>query len=279
MTGSTGFVGRALVKKLRHEDRQVLETSSHRGRVEESATWQGFPADLVGTVCHLAARSYVPDSWSHPCSFMQTNLLGTHRALEFCRFHQARMIFVSSYLYGRNPRLPTDEEQPLEAPNPYALSKLLGEQLCDFYSGLGVQVIIVRPFNLYGPGQPDHFLIPQVLRQALFADRLKVLDLRPRRDYLYLDDFVTLLTLLVRSQSPPGAYNAGSGTSYSVAEIVETALRLAQRVVPIESSHSERTNEIPATQADIGKARDLLGWRPSTRLDTGLRRTMDALRG
>src|SRR6202011_2766469 len=106
---------------------------------------------------------------------------------------------VSSYMYGHPERLPIPEDHPLRASNPYSHSKLLAEQITRFYQeSFGVPVTIVRPFNLYGPGQSEDFLIPTLIRQALAQDSnaIVVADLTPKRDYIYIDDVVDLLVRL-----------------------------------------------------------------------------------
>ena len=82
---------------------------------------------------HLAARTYVPDSWKRPVEFYQTNVLGTANVLEYCRASGASFTLVSSYMYGRPERFPIPEDHPLHAFNPYGHSKLLAEDLARFY--------------------------------------------------------------------------------------------------------------------------------------------------
>src|SRR5450432_2093010 len=123
VTGGGGFVGRHLVSALKSEGFDVVR---HRLRDGDLARCS-LPYEGVSHICHLAARTFVPDSWRSPRDFYDTNLMGTLNVLEFCRRQKAILILMSSYLYGQPKYLPIDENHPLQALNPYAHSKLLAE--------------------------------------------------------------------------------------------------------------------------------------------------------
>jgi nucleoside-diphosphate-sugar epimerase len=270
VTGASGFVGRRLVEALRRRGETVVTHSSRDGDLARMRP----QARDVRHVYHLAAKTYVPDSWIRPQEFYEVNVLGTVNVLEYCRENGASLTLVSSYVYGRPERLPIPEDHPLRAFNPYGHSKLLAEQTAQFYrENYGARVTIVRPFNLYGPGQPDQFLIPTLIRQALSPapDAIAVADLRPKRDYIYVDDLVDLL-ILAGAESEPGVYNAGTGVSTSVQEVAECIVALAGANKPVVSRQEERPNEVLDTVADITRARTHLGWQPTVGLREGLAR-------
>ena len=181
------------------------------------------------------------------------------------------MIFVSSYVYGRPQNLPIGEEHPAASFNPYTESKIIGERLCLKYSqDHGLPVSIVRPFNLYGKGLNEELLIPTVIRGAKNG-KIAVDDQRPKRDYLYISDFVDLLSLLsVYDQVGCEIFNAGSGVSHSVREVIETVSSMYDHEIEIHSRNRERKNEIFETRADISKATELLHWKPAVSLVEGL---------
>lgn len=276
VTGASGFLGSRLTGMLRDRGETVVTHSSVDG---DLAAVQPAAAG-VRHVYHLAAKTYVPDSWKHPVEFYRTNVLGTANVLEYCRAVGASLTLVSSYMYGRPEQLPISEDHPLSAFNPYGHSKLLAEELARFYrDSFGLTVNIVRPFNLYGPGQSDEFLIPTLIRQALTAGcaTITVADLLPKRDYIYIDDVVELLILLGSNPGVTGTYNAGSGYSTSVQELAETIAQLAGTNKSIVSRNETRPNEVPDTVADIRRARNDLGWQPKVSLREGLERTMAAV--
>src|SRR5207237_1415928 len=147
----------------------------------------------VHYVIHLAGKSFVPDSWKDPQEFMRVNAEGTRNVLEFCRKNNIPLIFMSSYVYGIPVRLPIDENHPVTPSNPYAQSKYEAEKICIMYAEkYKIPVTIVRPFNIFGPNQPEHFLIPKIIQQALdvSSTRIELQDLSPRRDYIYMDDLL-----------------------------------------------------------------------------------------
>lgn len=272
VTGATGFIGRRLLERLRSLGYPVAAHSTAEGDLARCALEY---AD-VGHVFHLAGRSYVPDSWADPRGFYETNFMGTVNVLEFCRHHAASMTFVSSYVYGRPLSTPIGEDHPIQPFNPYSHSKILAENACGFYSAqYNLRIAIVRPFNVYGPGQDERFLIPTLLRQALdpASDTIEVADDRPRRDFLYVSDLVDLL-LTVFQKEASGLYNAGSGSSVGIGELVTILNGLIPRPKQLVSRGESRPQEIPDLFADIAKAKRELGWEPSTDLASGLRLTI-----
>jgi nucleoside-diphosphate-sugar epimerase len=272
VTGATGFIGRHLLERLQSLEYPVIVHSTAEGDLARCALEYGD----VGHVFHLAGKSYVPDSWADPRGFYETNVLGTVNVLEFCRRSGASMTFVSSYVYGRPLRTPVGEDHPIQPFNPYCHSKVLAEEVCEFYSAQHkLRIAIVRPFNIYGPGQDERFLIPTLLRQALdpASDRIEVADDRPRRDFLFVSDLVNLLVATFEKEAS-GVYNAGSGNSVGIGDLV----RILNGVIPapkqLVSRGESRPYDIPDLSADIAKAEHELGWTPATDLESGLRMTV-----
>ena len=268
VTGATGFLGRHLVAALESRGLAVRQHSSPDGDIANCS----LPMEDVGQVFHLAARSYVPESWQDPRSFYQTNLMGTVNVLEHCRRSQASLTLLSSYVYGQPRRLPIAEDHPLSAANPYSHSKILAEEAARFYEqSFGLTLVIVRPFNIYGPGQRGSFLIPKIVRQVLDAsvEVVRVQDLRPRRDYLYVEDAVAFLVALLGSNIR-GVFNIGSGRSASVEEVIQLVNLAAGVSKPVASAGEERPGEIMDVVADTARAAAELNWRPSTSLADGI---------
>ena len=269
VTGAAGFIGRALVPRLRVKGHEVFEATSASGDVAEDRTWASFPS--ADAVVHLAGRSFIPDSWNDPGDFIRGNVLGTIGAVEYCRKHGARLVFISSYLYGHPEVLPIAETAPLDAKNPYAFSKKLSEDTCRFYaSAFGIGVTILRPFNVFGPGQAEPFLVPFILRQVKAGGPVRVKDLGPKRDYVYVDDVADAVAAAIRVRPDFGIFNIGSGESWSVEELINLIQTMLGTDYPIESRHERRRDEVMDTVADIRKARTDLGWSPAFGLRGGL---------
>jgi len=277
VTGGSGFVGRRLVQFLRDEGAEVH--APERNALDVSAG--SFPDLSVDWVIHLAGRTYVPASWSEPADFYRVNVLGTVNVLEYCRRTQTRLIHVSGYCYGIPERLPIPETAPLKPNNPYAFSKCAAEDACRFFfECLQTEVMIVRPFNIYGPGQQANFLIPRIVEQAIDpgVPAIVVEDDTPRRDYVHLDDVIGAIGSLRRNPKPGATFNIGSGESYSVAEVAEMVCRAAEVSKPVVSRGNRRVNDISDVIADISAIRDAAGWSPLITLPDGLHSVVDHAR-
>lgn len=274
VTGATGFLGRHLFEALEARGYGVRPHSSSEGDIAHCQ----LPIEGVHHVFHLAAKSFVPESWANPQGFYSVNVMGTVNVLEHCRRHRTPLTLISSYVYGHPRCLPVAEDHPLAAHNPYAHTKILAEDLARFYQlHYGVRSVIVRPFNLYGPGQSALFLIPTIVAQTLdpSASVIRVKDLRPRRDYLYVTDAVELL-LATLKEEVKGIYNLGSGESFSVGDVAEFAQRAAGTNKPIVSDDQPRPDEVMDVRADISHAATELGWRPSISLASGISKVVAA---
>lgn len=269
LTGSTGFIGGKLLQKLLHLHYEVTELNRTLGDVAVLETWDKLPT--ADTVIHLAALTFVPDSWKYPNRFIHVNLQGTICALEYCKKHNAKLIFMSSYMYGKPDKLPISEEAKLEAFNPYALSKKMAEEACNFYAEkFDVSCTILRPFNVYGPGQKGDFLIPSILRQIMEGNEIEVKVLEPKRDYIYIEDVLNILVKAIESNEKFSIFNVGTGLSYSVAELIEIIQRILSTNLPVIANGEKRPDEVMDTRADISKAIRLMNWRPEFTLQQGI---------
>jgi len=277
VTGADGFIGAHLVRALRAAGHIVVTHTRRQGDITNCLlNFEG-----VGHVFHLAARTFVPESWSAPLGFYEVNLLGTVNVLEYCRASGASLTMVSSYVYGVPSRLPIAEDEPLCAFNPYSHTKILAEETGLYYQRqFGVPLTIVRPFNIYGPGQNRRFLIPTILNQAVDPRQttIVVADLRPRRDYIFIAD---LIDLLVRTafRREGGIFNAGSGSSWGVGEVIAMVNRLLPVPKPVHANGPMRPDEVIDVIADISRARHEFGWEPQVALLDGLLDTLAWIRG
>jgi len=268
VTGATGFLGSHLIVALESQRHEVRRHSSADGDIANCP----LSMESVGHVFHLAGKSYVPESWQNPRAFYETNVMGTVNVLEHCRRNQAALTLVSSYVYGQPQCLPIAEDHPIAAANPYAHTKILAENTAQFYEReFGFRLVIVRPFNIYGPGQRPSFLIPSIVRQVVdpSVEAVRVQDLRPKRDYLYVDDAVDFFMATLRPTAR-GVYNMGSGCSASVAEVARLINDAAGLSKPVVSADQPRPGEILDVVADTSRAAADLGWRPHTSLADGI---------
>lgn len=272
VTGSLGFVGKHLKAQLEENNVEVIGVDIKNDT--DLTDWEQVKrigeADVL---FHTAAKLFVPDSYINPREFYRTNILSTINALELCRLHKAKMVYISSYVYGEPRYLPIDENHPTSAFNPYAQSKIICEQICQGYNrDSGIHVTIFRPFNIYGIDQNDNFLIPSIIKQAKNG-KLFLKDPSPKRDFLYVSDAVS--AYIKSSELELGnpnfvIFNIGCGNSYSVEEIVHEVCLHFPKGVKVEFSHEKRKNEISNTVADISKAKRLLDWEPKISFKEGI---------
>ena len=185
---------------------------------------------------------------------------------------QWRTLRVPEFVHVRRCDAAADPEStPLAAKNPYALSKKLAEEACEFYSDrFSIQTTILRPFNIYGPGQSDSFLIPTILNHLKAGREIHVKDLEPRRDYVYIADVIEAMVKAVVRADGSGMFNVGSGTSHSVAELIQCIQKVWGTDLPVRSDGRRRQGEGLDTVADISRARQQLGWTPRFTLRQGL---------
>lgn len=269
ITGSSGFIGKKLCSLL-EKNHELIRLSSADGDISDPSLFKNI--EKVDYVFHLAARSFVPASWKETTDFIDANVLGTTNVLEFCRRTEASITFVSSYVYGPPEHLPIKENHPVKPNNPYALSKVLAEQVCKFYSEFhGTPVTIIRPFNIYGPGQSDVFLIPKIIDQIKRNNKIELMDLSPKRDYVFLDDFLNALILTLQNREKRyKVFNVGSGVSYSVKEVVDIIQKVAKTELEVISLEKPRNEELNNVYADITSIKNDLNWYPTISLKKGI---------
>ena len=268
VTGSDGFVGINLVNELKKQGYIVYTFDKNDGDIAETV----LDFQNIEHVFHLAALTFVPASWENPADFYRTNVMGTNQVLELCRKTNCSLTYLSSYVYGIPEYFPIDEKHSIIPNTPYNHSKLLGEELCKFYNkNFGVDVTIFRPFNIYGIGQNKNFLIPTIVSQVLDKEttEIKVQNLSPKRDFLYIDDFISALIKTIELKEF-NTFNIGSGKSYSVNEIINFALEISNEQKTIIETVKNRINEVNDVVSDISLIKKILDWEPKFDMKKGL---------
>ena len=301
VTGAGGFIGSHLVAALvaaGAEVRALVHYSSrnHWGGLEGLPELDSVAVKVgdirdpfllaglmerVEIVFHLAAVVAVPYSYIAPAEFVATNVIGTLNVLEAARRHAvARLVHTStSEVYGSARYTPIDEQHPLQAQSPYAASKIGAEKLAESYAcSFGTPVVVVRPFNTYGPRQSARAFLPGILTQALSGGVVRAGSLEPVRDMNYVDDTVAGLIAAATAADVEGlAINLGSGRGVSMAALLEMACLAAGRQVRVEIDTERQrpaASEVTELVCDPSRARDKLGWESRVRLEDGVRRTI-----
>ena len=292
ITGGAGFLGTALANRLVMEGHQVrvlddLSAGSPDRLSPRVLFSRGDVRDvpklwtlLQGVTCvyHLAARVLVPESLLYPREYNDVNVGGTVSVMEAMRDAGIRrVVFTSSgAVYGEQERQPVSEDLPPNPSSPYAVSKLAAEYYVRTIGALwGIETVVLRIFNAYGPGQlipPSHPpVIPQFVKQALGGGSLVVFGGgQQTRDFVYVDDVVDALVAAATAKNVDRAIiNVGSGQEVSINQVVEKVARATRRqVTPLYNSTG--SSGVSRLVADIKLARRLLGFRPKVNLDQGL---------
>jgi UDP-glucuronate 4-epimerase len=304
VTGGAGFIGSHLVERLIEAGHGVdvidefndfydprikrANLEGVRGRVQ---VYEGDIRDAgaverivreggYGTIIHLAARAGVRPSIKEPRLYIETNILGTYNLLEAAR--QAgigRFICASSSsVYGVLKTAPFREDMALtETISPYAATKLAAEQLCSNYSHLyGMRTINLRFFTVYGPRQRPDLAIHKFTRQIHEGKSIDQFgDGFTRRDYTYIDDIIQgVMACLSYEGQLCDVFNLGESQTTTLTELIR-AIEEALGKKAIINQLPEQPGDVPLTYADISKAREKLGYRPTTKIKEGIPRFVE----
>jgi len=272
VTGSRGFIGTHLVPKLKEQNFEVVEISRETGY--DLNQWDSIKnIPNCDFIIHLAAKTFVPDSFDNPREFYQTNLNLTTNALELARQWKAKVIYMSSYFYGPPQYVPVDEKHPLNPHNPYAQTKYLSEELCKAYNrDFDVPVIAFRLFNIYGPGQKGNFLIPEILEKIKNGGSIILKDPRPKRDYIHVQDVISAIEESIGFlEKGFHIFNLGTGRSISVDELVQ-AIKLSSPIsFEVNFTHEYRKGEVLDSVASIEHITKYFNWKPQVSLEVGIK--------
>lgn len=270
VAGSEGFVGSNVCIQLTAAGHEIILIDVTKGvDLCDAAVVNQIPQ--IDCFIHLANLVFVPASYADPAKFYRVNYLTTLNALEVCRKWNARLVYISSYVYGPPQYLPVDENHPICPFNPYAQTKVICEKMCEgYHRDFGVPVSIVRPFNIYGIGQQGKLLIPEIIGQLKEGNTVIQLKASsPRRDYINVVDVARAIVTCVMSNEPFGVYNACSGESVSVKEITEIINRNLRHKVEFRFAASDRPNEVDESRGSCEKLKGL-GWNLSIGFEEGI---------
>ena len=239
----------------------------------------------VADVYHLAAQPLVGTGQRAPATTFEVNVRGTWVVLDACRLHSAERVLVASSenAYGPSDRLPYREDHPLAARYPYDASKAAADVIARCYwHSYGLPVAVTRFANLYGGGDLNASrLVPETVSAALDG-RAPIIrsDGSPERDFLYVEDavagYLAIAEALGRGEGRGEAFNAGSGRSWPVREVVALICSIAGTdVEPDIRGTGTPSGELDRQWVDASRLRELTGWEPRFELEAGLRATVE----
>ncbi|MGQ9586819.1 MAG: NAD-dependent epimerase/dehydratase family protein [Thermoplasmata archaeon] len=292
VTGSSGQLGSYVCEALmddhdvigldiREQPYGALRSSSMTGDVRVAADVRKALAGIEGVV-HCAAQVSVEKSLEDPLSDAETNVLGTLNLLhESARAGVSKFIYVSSAAVFGNPKyIPIDENHPTQPMSNYGASKLAGEKYALAYArNSKMEVVSVRPFNFYSmradPESPYSGVITKFVARVK-AGRPPVIegDGRQTRDFIHARDVARMLSLVLKKRGLRGeVFNCGSGTSTSILDLANLAIRISGRPLRPEFT-AARVGDIRDSISDNTKSTGMLGFRPKITLEEGLAELM-----
>jgi dTDP-glucose 4,6-dehydratase len=303
VTGGAGFISSNVVRHLLAAtpfEVVSLDALTYAGNIDNLADVLGHErlsfvhgdicnpelvADVVGEVdviVNAAAESHVEKSIQEGASeFVTTNVEGTQILLDAIRRNPVeRFILISSSeVYGTAERAPMDEEHPLNPRSPYAATKAGADRLAySYYVTYGLPIVIVRPFNNYGPFQHPEKVVPRFITQALLDEPLTIHgDGHASRDWLYVEDDAEAIEALIACDPDSVAgevVNVATGRDISVSEIADLVLDGVGKSRSLKVHTPERPGQVDCHVGSTEKAERLLGWRARTSFERGLERTI-----
>jgi len=179
-------------------------------------------------------------------------------------------------VFGNPKQIPIDENHPKQPTSIYSASKLTGEILCESYSKTyGLDISIARLFSIYGPNSPKHLVTSKLIQQLLKGNLIELGNTRPKRDFLYIDDVINALKIILKNTKGFNSYNIGSGKSYSIENLCKRLVKISNKNIQFKSKKSlSRTKDIPNIIANCSKIKKL-GWKPQMKLNDGLKLTYE----
>jgi NAD dependent epimerase/dehydratase len=307
VTGAGGFIGshlveallvrgakvRAFVRYISRKDPGLLNQLS----VEDFSKIEIIAGDLrdeyavrhavkgCQLVFHLGALISIPYSYRHPVEVASTNFMGTLNVLTACLDQGVeRLVHTStSEVYGTARQVPIAEGHPLQGQSPYSASKIGADKLAEsFFCAYRLPVVIVRPFNTYGPRQSARAVIPTIITQALTNNTIQLGNLSTTRDFTYVTDTVAGFIRAAEVRHVEGqVFNLGTGAEISIGDLAQKIMHMLDRQVEILMT-SERlrpeASEVLRLLSDNSLAGQRLAWQPEFTLDQGLQKTVDWIR-
>lgn len=232
-------------------------------------------------VFHLAALIAIPYSYVAPRSYVRTNVEGTLNVLEAARrLGTGRVVHTStSEVYGTAVHTPIDEDHPLQGQSPYSASKIGADKIAEsYFRSFDTPVVVLRPFNTFGPRQSARAFIPTIVSQAVRGEAVHLGSLTPERDMTFVSDTVDGF---IRAGVTPGiegeTINLGTGQAFSIGDFAKRILKLMGSDKPIvHDAARDRPikSEVMRLVSDNRKAAELMKWRPTMSMDEGLRQTI-----
>ena len=263
LTGAKGWIGAQIWQYLKLKGCELTDLAQWTHSSEKRPGLLDCPR--FDWILHFGASTSIEDSFNDPFGTYINNISSTMTVLEIAHRSRSKLLYMSSYVYGVPHYLPIDEQHPINPTNPYMSSKLLGEKVCwEVCQQLDVPLIVFRTFNIFGPGLRHGRLISDLIMNVINQQPLEVNDPLPRRDYLYITDFCSLLDKVLKNKNTPRCVvNVGSGKTYSNLEVAQIIQELIRPKPEIKILQKGRRNDIQDCSMTPRKVCELYNWQPA----------------
>jgi nucleoside-diphosphate-sugar epimerase len=276
ITGSNGFIGRHLATALLK--RKIEVTQFDRANHQDVTRAEDFSGlAKVDTVFHLAAVSGYSSSNENISLAYLVNVIGTVNVLEYCRPVKAKLIFPSTYVYDRPYTDFKKETDPVKPTTHYSFTKFLGEELCRFYGRVfGVNSLILRTANVYGPGQEGKYLVPVLVNHLKTGQKLVLTKPEVERSFIYIDDLVEIYLKLAEAPTQAAEiFNVGPAKPTSLVELVQTISKVSGKKLKVNYSDQGRPHEVDKNRINNTKLKTRFQWQPKVGLAAGLKQYLN----
>jgi len=270
VTGHEGIIASHLIKKL--TNCEIITDSINGKRVNLQNNEEVMKIEPVDTVIHLAGKTKKGLEWEE---YFENNVIGTLNILKYCvEKNIKKIIFVSSYVYGNPKYLPIDEQHPIAPHNLYTKSKFLAEELCKKFSEMhDLNVIVLRPFNIFAKTMNKDNLISKLITSINTKKIVTITNRNSKRDFLYIDDFIELILKIKDHDFKYEIFNVGSGISFSFDEIIQTIEKNTSIQLNLKYEKDDETF-IQDIKANSTKIKKILNWQPRLTFEEGLQKLL-----
>jgi len=270
VTGHEGVIASNLIKKL--TNCEIIIDSINGRRIDLQNNEEVMKIEPVDTVIHLGGKTEKGLEWKE---YFENNIIGTLNILKYCiKKNIKKIIFVSSYVYGNPKYSPIDEQHQISPHNLYTKSKFLAEELCKIYSEkYKLNVIILRPFNIFARSMNKDYLISNLIESVNTKKTVTITNRTSKRDFLYIDDFIELILKIKDYDFKYEIFNVGSGISYSFNEIIEIIEKTTSKKLNLRYENDEKSF-IHDITADISKIKKITKWNPKLSFQEGLEKEL-----
>ena len=301
VSGGAGFIGSEVVRQLSHLGSKIVVLDNYSSgrkkyldeitnvtQIRGSITNRSQVNDIikkVDYVINLAALPFIPDSYYYPSEFFKVNTEGTINLVAASIKSKNMKMFVhisTSEVYGSAKTVPMSEDHTTLPQSTYAASKLAGERaVFTLHKEHNIPVVIIRPFNCYGPRITQPYIIPEIINQILHRkDTVKLGNVESYRDFTYVSDTARgMISALLNENAIGETINIGSNKSYKIKDLVGIIARIVGKKIHIKIDKKRfRPFDVQKLICDNRKAKKLLAWEPEISIGEGLTRTISWMR-